>query len=50
MRQVRGGRDFRQEAFGTHYRCEFGLQDLERDLTLVLEVVGQSTPSGPWML
>ncbi len=26
---------------GPHYRREFGLQDLQRDLTLVLQVVGQ---------
>ena len=41
MRQVGGGRDLGQEPLGSHYRCEFGLQGLERDLTLVLQAVGQ---------
>ena len=41
VRQVGRGLDLSQEAFGPHYRCEFGFQDLERHLALVLEVIGQ---------
>ena len=39
--EVRGGLDLSQEALGPDYGCQFGLQDLERDFTLVLEVVGE---------
>ncbi len=31
--------DLGQEPLGTDYRCEFGLEDLERDFPLVLQVV-----------
>jgi hypothetical protein len=41
MSQVRFGLDLGQEALGTDDRGQLGLEDLERDLTLVLEVVGQ---------
>jgi hypothetical protein len=39
--QVRRGLDLGQEALGAHHRGELGLEDLERDLPLVLQVVGQ---------
>jgi hypothetical protein len=39
--QVRGRLDLSQEAFGSYQRREFGLQDLDRDFTLVTEVVGK---------
>ncbi len=39
--QVRGGLDFSQETLGTHDGGEFRFLDLERDLALVLQVVGQ---------
>ena len=39
--QIRCRLDLGQEAFGTDNCCEFGLQDLQRDLTFVPEVVGQ---------
>ena len=39
--QVRGGLDLGQEAFGTNDSSQLGLQDFERDLARVLEVVGQ---------
>jgi hypothetical protein len=38
--EVRRRLDLSQEAFGTDNRREFGLQDFERDLPLVLDVVG----------
>ena len=38
---VGGGFDFSQGMFGTDYRSQLRLQYLERDFTLVLEVVGQ---------
>ena len=41
MSRVRCGLDLGQEALGTNDRGRFGLEDLECDLTLVLEVVGQ---------
>ena len=40
MLEVGRDLDFGQEPLCSHYRCEFGLEDLERDLALVLEVVG----------
>ena len=39
--QVGGRLDLGQEAFGSDDCCEFWLQDLQRDLALVLEVIGQ---------
>ncbi len=39
--QVRRGLDLGQETVGSDDGCEFGLQDLERDFALVLDVVGQ---------
>ncbi len=33
--------DLSEEPPGTHYRCEFGLQDLQCNLALVLQVIGQ---------
>ena len=41
VRQVRGRRDLSQEPLGPNDGGQFGLQDLERDLALVLQVVGQ---------
>ncbi len=41
MLQVRRRLDLGQEALGTDDGGQLGLQDLERDLALVLEVVGQ---------
>ncbi len=41
MLEVGRRRDLCQEPLGSHHRCEFGLQDLERDFTFVLEVIGQ---------
>ncbi len=39
--EVCSGLDLGQEAFGSHDCCEFRLQDLQRDLGLVLQFVGQ---------
>ena len=39
--QVGRGLDLSEEAFGPYYSSQLGLQDLERDLSLVLEVVGE---------
>ena len=39
--QVGGRLDLSQEPLGSDYRREFGLQDLQRDLALVLQVLGQ---------
>ena len=41
MLQVRGDPDFAQEALAAERRGEFGMQHLERDLPIVLEVVGE---------
>ena len=41
MVQVRGRPDLGQEALGAADRGQLGFQDLERDLTFVLQVVGQ---------
>ena len=41
VREVGRRRDLCQEPLGSHYRREFGLEDLERDVTLMLQVVGQ---------
>ncbi len=40
MLEVRRGLDLSQEPLGTDDCCEFGLQDLQRDLALVLDWVG----------
>ncbi len=37
--QVRRRLDLGQETLGSDHGCEFGLQDLQRDLALVLKVV-----------
>ena len=39
--QIRRGRDLGQEPLGPNYRCEFGLQDFEGDVAVVLEVLSQ---------
>jgi hypothetical protein len=39
--QVRGGADLREEALRPDYGGQLGLQDLERDLPVVLDVLGQ---------
>jgi len=39
--EVGGGLDLGEEALGAHHGSELGLEHLERDLALVLEVVGQ---------
>ena len=39
MWEIRGPLDLGQEPLGPDYRCEFGLEHLEPDLTLVLDVV-----------
>ena len=39
--QVGGGLDLGQEAFGADDGAEFGAQDLDRDLAVVLDVLGQ---------
>lgn len=41
MLQVRGGLDLAEEALGADHRREFGLQHLDGDLALVLEVLGE---------
>ena len=41
MLETRRRLDLGQEPFGSHYRREFGLEDLERDLALVLQIIGQ---------
>ena len=41
MLQVRGGLDLDQEPLGADDGGQFGLQDLERDLAVVLQVLGQ---------
>ena len=41
MLQVGGRLDLGQEALGAHEGGQLGLQDLQRDLSFVLEVVGQ---------
>jgi hypothetical protein len=41
MLQRGGGGDLLYEPFGTEHRGEFGLEDLERHLAMVLEVFGQ---------
>jgi hypothetical protein len=33
--------DLGEKPLGTHHRGEFGLQNLQRDLALVLEVIGK---------
>jgi hypothetical protein len=40
-RSDRGGGDLLDKPFGAEDGGEFGLEDLERDLTLVLQVLGQ---------
>ena len=39
MLQIRGGLDLAQEALGADYRREFGAQDLDGDVAVVLEVM-----------
>ena len=39
--EVRRRLDLSEEAFGSDYCREFRLQHLQRDLTLVLDIVGQ---------
>jgi len=41
MTQPRGDPDFLQEPIASDHGREFRPQDLDRDLTIVLEVVGQ---------
>jgi hypothetical protein len=41
MRQLRDDLDLAREAVGTHGRGELGPEDLQRDLPIVLEVVGE---------
>ena len=41
MLQRRGGLDFLDEPVGAEHGGEFGLQDLDRDLAIVLEVLGE---------
>ncbi len=40
MLQRRGGLDFLHEALGAEHRREFGLEQLERDFAIVLQVLG----------
>ena len=39
VRQPRGGADFAQEPFATERRAKIGMQDLEGDVAIVLDVV-----------
>ena len=39
--------DFGEKSFGPDHGSQFGLQHLQRDLTLVLEIVGQIHGSHP---
>jgi hypothetical protein len=39
--ECRGGLDLDYEAFGTEDGGEFGLEDLDRDLAVVLQVLGE---------
>ena len=41
MAQRRGGLDLLHEALGAEHGGELGLEDLDRDLAIVLEVFGQ---------
>ena len=41
MLEVGGGPDLRQEPFGAEDRGQLGLQHLDRDLAVVLDVVGE---------
>ena len=41
MLQRRGGLDLHHEPLGAEHGGEFGLEDLERDLAVVLQVLGE---------
>jgi len=47
MLQRRGGLDFLDEPVGAEHGGEFGLQDLDRDLAIVLEVLARYTVAMP---
>ena len=41
MLKVRGGFDFLEEPFGADHRRQFGAQNLDRDLAVMTDVMGQ---------
>ena len=47
MLEVRGGFDFSEESLCTHHCSQLGLQDLERDVAVVLEVFSEVDRSHP---